>query len=133
MEEKKILLIFSNLLTNFKLHKDSPNTGSLNWVWIDRLSGGLLSQYFRSSHSFNSKQQGSLIWISSSHKRWKHIFVLSENNEKDLSEIEKCVSESSSFACEWVGKTHYDLTKKLKKLFRSHELIQEPDPWSEDL
>jgi hypothetical protein len=131
-EPQRVLIVESDTL--FPVGADKSKILK-DRVWVDRVSGGLLSQFLRrQAERPNAKKHSQdLFWIRLQDGKYRNIFIVPKNNEAPLKEICDALGPKGVLSCDWVGELNPDLEKKMKKFFSEVVKVDAPKPWSEDL
>jgi hypothetical protein len=131
VEQSKVLLIIEDIFKN--LSPGEPPFDSQQ-VWIDRLSGGLLSQYLRkASQKSESQNIPPFVWLKGTTIDYSDIFIIGESTEIPFSQIAKIVSQAKDKKCEYIGQLDQEVQKKGKRYFSELVSISSPLAWAEDL
>jgi len=104
-----------------------------SYLWIDRISGGVLSQYLK-NHLENTKSDDiDLIWIHGTSKDYSDIFVWIGKGEFPFARVKQVISDAETKRAYWTGDFSVESQKKAKKIFREFETLKVPEPWTEDI
>jgi hypothetical protein len=102
-------------------------------IWLDRVSGGIFSQYLRNRSRVLKPEKLDLIWVHNTSKNFSEIFIWVGEGEFPWARLKQLLGDSSTYPAFWVGDFSAEDQKKLKKNFLNCEALKVPLPWSEDI